>query len=210
MYIEASTESIEVHAAGPGTDPAVVAELGGYPAANIGDALDRLGLMHSGIGPVWPRARCAGTVLPILTREGDNLAIHRALDEARPGDVLVVNGMGDGARALFGDLLAEMCLARSVAGVIVDGAVRDAEAIAETGLPVFARAVTPAGPTKTGPGVIGLPVACGGVVCRPGDLAVADSDGVAIVPRDRLDGVLSRLTEIEARESALRIRIRDL
>jgi regulator of RNase E activity RraA len=179
-----------------------------YPAANVGDAMDRFGLMHSSIAARTPGAHCVGPALTVHTREGDNLAVHRALDDAVPGDVLVVNGFGDLTRAVFGDLLAEVCLARGVAGVVIDGAVRDVAAIGDLGLPLWARAVTPAGPTKTGPGRIGGRVACGGVVVEPGDLVVADTDGVAVVPQHACRDVLGRLEQIEATESAFRERVR--
>jgi regulator of RNase E activity RraA len=179
-----------------------------FPTANVGDAQDRFGLVHSAIRAQSAGARCVGSALTVLTREGDNLAIHRALDEAQPGDVLVVNGLGDETRALFGDLLAEVCLVRGVTGVVLDGVTRDVEAIAGLGLPVWARGSTAAGPTKTGPGRIGVPVAIGGVVVDPGDIVVGDGDGVAVVPRDRARETLNRLTGIETFEDELRERIR--
>ena len=207
MFIKASTESITVTQPWERCDAELVAKIAAYPVANIGDALGRTGLMCSAIHGVWAGAACHGSILPINTREGDNLAIHRALDEAQPGDVLVVNGFSDINRAVFGDLLAEICLARGVAGVIIDGAVRDAEAIGAIGLAAFARATTPAGPSKMGPGTVGEPVACGNLVCNPGDAIVADSDGIAVIPRARLAEVLAKLGEIDAMETALRQQI---
>jgi regulator of RNase E activity RraA len=207
MFISASTESITVSGPWERADPELVAKIAAYPVANIGDALGRTGLMGSAIRGVWTGAACHGSILPINTREGDNLAIHRALDEAQPGDVLVVNGFADVNRAVFGDLLAEICLARGVTGVVIDGAVRDAEAIGAIGLAAFARAVTPAGPSKMGPGTVGEPVACGNLVCNPGDAIVADSDGIAVIPRARLAQVLAKLVEIDAMEAALREQI---
>lgn len=209
MFIEAVTDSCRIASRWPRPDAETVAALGRFPAANIGDAQDRLGLVHSGIAARWPGARCAGPALPVLTREGDNLAIHRALDEAEPGDVLVVNGFGETSRAVFGDLLAEICLARGIAGVVLDAASRDVGAIAELGLPLWARANSPAGPTKTGPGTIGYPVAIGGVVVHPGDVLIADDDGVAVVEQSRTEAVLQRLEGIERFEAGLRQRIKE-
>lgn len=189
--------------------PDVIAAFGQYPAANVGDGMDRFGLMSPTICAQWRGARCVGPAFTILTREGDNLAIHRGLDEVVPGDVLVINGLGADTRAVFGDLLAEICVQRGVAGVVIDGAVRDVEAIAEIGLPLWAKGITPAGPTKNGPGAVGGTIACGGLVVAPGDLVVADGDGVAVVPQARIPAVMQRLTEIRQNEEQLRIRIRD-
>jgi regulator of RNase E activity RraA len=140
-------------------------------------------------------------------RSGDNLAIHRALDEARPGDVLVVNGHGDMTRALIGDLIGEIMVNAGVVGAVVDGAVRDVQALSELGLAVYARAVTPAGPFKDGPGTIGAPVAVGGVVVAAGDVLVGDSDGVVVVPRHRVMEVVEAVDGIGEKEEALRQRI---
>lgn len=171
--------------------------------STVADAQERLWALDSGIRAMWPGAACVGPALPVYTRAGDNLAVHRALEMARPGDVLVVNGQGDTTRALLGGLMAARALDVGVAGVVLDGAVRDVDEIAAVGLPVFARASTPAGPFKHGPAEIGLPIACGGVVCSPGDIVCGDSDGVAVVPRSRaeqvadaIDGVLDREQEL--------------
>jgi regulator of RNase E activity RraA len=192
----------------PRPDVGVTSAFQRFPVANIGDAMDRFGLMSPVIVAQWPGARCAGPAFPILTREGDNLAIHRSLPLVRPGDVLVINGLGADTRALFGDLLAEACLAGGVAGVVIDGAVRDADAIGELGLPLWAKARTPAGPTKNGPGAIGGTISCGGLVVAPGDLVIGDGDGVAVVPRDLVRPTLDRLAEIEEFEAGRRAHIR--
>ena len=209
LFIDTVADSITVvprdrDVADHGLEP-----LAAFAVAGVGDALGRLGLMHSRIRQMTPGRRCAGRALTVWTREGDNLAIHRALDEARPGDVLVVNAMGEITRAVFGDLLAEIALASGLAGVVIDSAIRDLEPIRRTRLPVWSAAVTPAGPTKHGPGQVGVAIACGGVVVSPGDYVTADDDGVAMVPRDQVEGVLERLSEIEAFEGALRERIRE-
>lgn len=210
MFIDAAADNCRiVLPTWERVDPSVIDKFAAFPAANVGDAMDRFGLMISSIKLRTPSARCVGSALPVLTREGDNLAVHRALDEAEPGDVLVVNGLGDDRRAVFGDLLAEICLVRGVSGVVVDGAVRDVEAIAQLGLPVWASAVTPAGPTKNGPGVIGGPIACGGIVVHPGDIVVADFDGVAIVSRADCQAVLARLRAIDLSEAAFRSRVHE-
>jgi regulator of RNase E activity RraA/3-hydroxyisobutyrate dehydrogenase-like beta-hydroxyacid dehydrogenase len=180
----------------------------GLPTANIGDATERLGLVDSAIGPVWPGARAVGRALTVWTRAGDNQAIHEAVKVAEPGDIMVVNGEGDTSRALIGELIAERARARGVVGMVLDGAARDAEVLAEMGFPVWARAVTPAGPYKFGPGRVGVPIAVGGVVCHPGDVVVGDGDGVAIVAADQAASVLAAAREVEAEEARRRASIR--
>ncbi|MET7328922.1 RraA family protein [Nonomuraea sp. NPDC005650] len=160
----------------------VLARLAALPTANIGDAMDRLGVLDSRIRPIWPGARVAGRAFTIWTRSGDNALIHQALDVVEPGDVLVVNGGGDESRALIGELIGQRAKNKGVAGFVIDGAVRDAEGLGEMGMPVFARAVTPAGPYKNGPGHLGRTVAVGGVAVAPGDLILGDADGVVVVP----------------------------
>jgi RraA family protein len=171
--------------------------------ATVSDALERLWVLDGGIRAMWPGAACVGPALPVYTRAGDNLAVHRALDIARPGDVLVVNGQGDTTRALLGGLLAGRARKLGLAGIVVDGAVRDVDEIASAGLPVFARASTPAGPYKHGPAEIGLPVACGGVVCSPGDIVCGDADGVAVVPHARAPRVAEAIGAILRHERDL-------
>ncbi|WP_405667258.1 NAD(P)-binding domain-containing protein [Streptomyces sp. NBC_01166] len=180
----------------------------GLATANIGDATERMGLLDSGISALWPGARAVGRALTVWTRAGDNQALHQAIKIAEPGDIMVVNGEGDVSRALVGELIAERARSRGVVGMVLDGAARDVEVLAEMGFPVWARAVTPAGPYKFGPGQVGVPVAVGGVVCRPGDLVAGDSDGVAIVPADRAASVLADAREVEAEEARRRVSIR--
>ena len=211
MFIDAASDNCHVLVSNwPRPAPDVVAAFEQFPAATVGDGMDRFGLMNQAIRAQWRGARCVGPAFTILTREGDNLAIHRGLDDVTPGDVLVINGLGADTRAVFGDLLAEICVQRGVVGVVVDGAVRDAEAIAELGLPLWAKTITPAGPTKSGPGAIGGTIACGGLVVAPGDLVVADGDGVAVVPQAHVSSVLQRLAEIRHFEEQLRTRIREV
>ena len=174
------------------------------PAANVADAQERFGVA-SGLVPMWAGARLAGPALTVWTRPGDNLFIHHALDLAQPGDVIVINGHGDLTRALIGDLIGIRAKSLGVGGFVIDGAVRDADALADIQMPVFARSVTPAGPYKHGPGRLQQPVAIAGVVVLPGDVIVADADGVVVVQRAEAERVLVDAEKIEAAEAQKRV-----
>lgn len=208
MFITANADNIRIAPDWERAPAEGIAQLSRFPAALIGDAQQRMGVMTGDIKLATRGLKLAGTVLPILAREGDNLAIHRALDDAKPGDVLVVNSNGDTSRAVFGDILGEICVAKGVAGVIIDGATRDVDELTALGLPVFATAVTPAGPWKNGPGTIGYAVACGHVVCHPGDAIFGDSDGVVVVARDELAAVIAATERQDAVEDAIRASIK--
>ena len=184
----------------------LVEALGRIPAANIGDAQDRLGVI-TGLHPVWPGARLAGRARTVWTRSGDNLYIHHMLDQAQPGDVIVVNGHGDLTRALIGDLIGLRARTLGIAGFVIDGAVRDAEGLGELGMPVFASGVTPAGPYKHGPGRLDVPVAIGGVVVQPGDIVIGDSDGVVVVAATEAAAVLVRAQAVVQREADKRVEL---
>lgn len=166
----------------PRAESALIERFAALPSANIADAMERFGALDSHIQAVWDGAQVAGSALTVWTRAGDNLAIDQALEIAQPGDVIVVNSYGYEQRALLGDIIGAQARKRGVAGFVLDGACRDRDGLAEIGMPVFARALTPAGPYKSGPGRIGLTVACGGVAVSPGDVVVGDADGVVVVP----------------------------
>ncbi|GAA1871684.1 RraA family protein [Pseudonocardia ailaonensis] len=208
MFIGEDASSISVAGRWQRPDPHLRELFATAPAAVVGDALGRMLVMDAGIRCMTSTAtRMVGFALPVVVRAGDNLAIHRALDEAEPGDVLVVNGAGDLSRALIGDLIGEIMMVRGVPGAVVDGAVRDVDVLDANGLAVFARGTTPAGPFKTGPGWVGRPVAAGGVVVGPGDVVVADSDGVAVVPLERSAWAVAQMEIVLGREAELRRRI---
>lgn len=194
------------------SDEHLIEAYAALPTAAIGDARDRLGFLSSRIRPVWEGARLSGRALTVQTRPGDNRALHQALTHARPGDVLVVDGGGDESRALLGELIAERAINKGIRGMVIDGAVRDAEELRELGFPVWSTAVSPAGPYKDGPGHVGRTISVGGAVCHPGDIVVADGDGVFIVPRLEAERTLdaARLVvadEAERREAILRERV---
>ena len=188
-------------------DPALVTRLSALPAANIGDAMDRLGIADSAIQAIWPGARLAGPAFTVWARAGDNQGIHRSLQVAQPGDVIVVAGQGDTTRALLGELIGERAISAGIVGFALDGAARDQEVLEQIGLPVFARAITPAGPYKHGPSRIAVPVAFGGVPVMPGDIVIGDSDGIVVIPQAQAEEVAVAAEAVYADEANRRAAI---
>jgi RraA family protein len=174
--------------------------LGKLPVANVCDAMDRISAVDSGIRPMWRGARIVARAYTVVTRSGDNQGIHEAIDLAAPGEVLVVNGFADESRALVGELIAGRARANHLAGFVIDGVIRDVDAIAQLGVPVFARGVTPAGPYKMGPHRQQVPVAVGGQCVVPGDVVVGDADGVVIIPIGQLRDTVEAAEKIQANE----------
>ncbi|GGJ08300.1 methyltransferase [Alicyclobacillus cellulosilyticus] len=160
------------------------------PAACVSDNLHRLYAVSGAIRPYHKAGKLVGSAFTVKTRPGDNLFVHKALDMAQPGDVLVVDAGGDVTQAVVGEIMLRLAQWRGLAGFVVDGAIRDAEAFAQEAFPVYARGVTHRGPYKTGPGEINVPVAVGGVVVAPGDIVLGDADGVVVVPLDLAERVL--------------------
>lgn len=182
-------------------DPALLAGFLEASSAQVADAMHRFGAMDSGIRPVWASPPVTGSALTVWARSADNLMMHHALALAQPGDVLVVNTQGNLTNAGFGELMATTAARVGIAAVIVDGVVRDAQALERLALPVFARGLNPNGCDKVGPGEIGSTIACGGVAVRSGDIIVADADGVTIVPLDDAQQVLASARAAVAREA---------
>ena len=159
----------------------LVDRFAGIPSSNIGDMLNRMYCMRSDIKSYTRNLRLLGTAITVNAPEGDNLLFHRAIDLAEPGDVIVVNGSGSMSRSLCGEMMYTYAKARGVAGFVVDGCIRDSDALETLGFPVYAIGLTPQGPWKNGPGEINVPIACGGVVVFPGDILVGDSDGIVVI-----------------------------
>jgi 4-hydroxy-4-methyl-2-oxoglutarate aldolase len=183
-------------------DPDLVARAARYPSSILADVAGRRGALSSRIAPLAPTMRLAGPALTIDVRPGDNLMIHAAMALARPGDVLVIDGKGDESCALMGEIMVSQCMAIGIAGVVVYGAVRDTEAIRELGFPVYAIGANPNGPSKLVPGRINWPVSVGGVTVQPGDLVVADGDGVVVVEPAKVPTVLQLAEKKLADETA--------
>jgi RraA family protein len=183
-------------------DPDLVARAARYPSSILADVAGRRGALSSRIAPLAPTMRLAGPALTIDVRPGDNLMIHAAMALARPGDVLVIDGKGDESCALMGEIMVSQCMAIGIAGVVVYGAVRDTEAIRELGFPMYAIGANPNGPSKLVPGRINWPVSVGGVTVQPGDLVVADGDGVVVVEPAKVPTVLQLAEKKLADETA--------
>lgn len=165
-------------------DVALLAAFGDASSAQVADAMSRLGAMDAGIRPVWASARVIGAALTVWCHSGDNLMLHKALSIARAGDIVVMNTQGNANSSGFGELIATSAVKIGIAAVIVDGTVRDAEALERLKLPVYSRGLSPNGCNKDGAGEVGTIVSCGGVAVRPGDVIIADRDGVTVVPVD--------------------------
>ncbi|RYF70877.1 MAG: RraA family protein [Comamonadaceae bacterium] len=158
--------------------------------------------MHGRIKPLAPGMRVRGRALAVSVPPGDNLAIHAALSVAQPGDVLVVDGGGYVERALMGGIMTTQAHALGLAGVVIDGAMRDVQELVALGLPVFAAGLHPAGPFKNGDGTVNAPIVCAGVAVCSGDWIVGDDDGVVVVPPAQQDALLAAGRSKLAREQA--------
>lgn len=188
--------------------PEIIKKASAFQPAIFADVAGRRGAMHGRIQPVSPDMKLCGSAFTIDVRPGDNLMIHAALALAQPGDVLVIDGKADQTSALMGAIMTNVCKVLNLGGIVMDGAMRDAVELRELGFPVFSAGFNPNGPTKNIPGRINWPVSCGGVTVHPGDLVVGDADGVVVVERNRVEGLLGeaakKVTAEEARIAGIR------
>ncbi|WP_108662166.1 RraA family protein [Acuticoccus kandeliae] len=170
----------------------IVKRFAALPVANVSDSMWRMTAGGARLTPYHkPGVRLAGPALTVKTRPGDNLMVHKAIDIAQPGDVIVVDAGGDLTNSILGDIMTTMSIKKGIAGFVVNGAIRDAYEIYESGLPMFAAGVSHRGPYKDGPGEINVTVAIDGMVIEPGDLIIGDGDGILCVPYDHLETVLA-------------------
>lgn len=174
----------------PRVSASVVQQAAQYQPAIFSDIQGRRGALHGRVRALRPHMKLAGPALTVEVRPGDNLMIHAALALAKPGDVLVIDGKADQLCALMGTIMMTAAQQLGLAGVVIDGAVRDSLELAEMGFPVFSVGTNPNGPTKNVAGRIGHPVSCGGVTVHAGDLVIADADGVVVVERAMAEGLL--------------------
>lgn len=203
------SETITAEEAAQLSETELVERFAALPVANVGDAMERLNVVDSGIQSVWPTAgiRMAGRAVPVTVAGGDNLGIHEVIPTLQAGDVLVVNGQAATHRALIGELIAGRAMARGCVGFVLDASVRDAVDLEQMRFPVFARGTTPAGPYRNGPFQAGVAAAVGTVVVHPGDLVLGDDDGVAVVPQARAAEVLVKAEAKHATETRQRAEI---
>lgn len=173
------------------------------PTGWVVDAQARRGALHQSIRVRTKASRIVGAALPVWSRGQDNLAPYAALSVARPGDVLVIATEACEAASVSGDIMVGMAHNAGIVGVVTDGTVRDVPGLDAVGIPVFARGVSPNSPQKDGPGTIGLPVVLGGVSVGPGDLIIADGDGVVVVPFGLIGVVAAGLAAVRAKEAAM-------
>jgi len=184
------------------SDPGLISLLAEFETPDISDRMNRLYTMHLDIRAVTGRNKIFGPACTVRVFPGDNLMVHKSLDVARPGDVVVVDAGASTMNAVLGDLVTAKARHRGLAGFVVDGLIRDLPGIERQGLPVFARGITPIGPLHRGPGEVNFPIQCGGIVVNPGDIIVGDSNGVVVVPRQIAPALLRRLTEQKMAEAA--------
>ncbi|TWT10260.1 RraA family protein [Reyranella sp. CPCC 100927] len=170
---------------------ALVERFHALPVANVSDCMSRMAAAGPALRPLHRNGKLAGVALTVKTRPGDNLLLHKAIDLAEPGDVIVVDGGGDLTTALMGEIMLYLAVARGVAGFVINGAVRDLDEIRRINLPLYAAGITHRGPYKDGPGEINVPIAISGMVIEPGDLIIGDADGVLAVPAADAEAVLA-------------------
>ncbi len=162
----------------------------GLPVANVSDSMNRLFAAGPTLRPMHTSGTLTGSAITVKTRPGDNLMLHKAIDMAVPGDVIVVDGGGEVSNALMGELMLAYAIKKGVVGFVINGAIRDLDAFRSVNLPTFAAGVTHRGPFKDGPGEINVPISIDGMVINPGDIIIGDSDGVLSVPLDDAEWIL--------------------
>ncbi len=181
-------------------DASLVQQFTELASSNLADAMGRFHFCDPGI-----RMRTGlplyGVAVTVMARPADNLMVHKAMEVARPGDIIVVNTSGNTTSAVFGELMGNSAVAARLGGLVVDGAIRDVSALTDLGFPVFSRSVSAGGCDKDGPGEINVPIACGNTVVMPGDIIVGDQDGVVIVPREDAEQVLVLVRALKDREA---------
>lgn len=174
-------------------DKELVQKFSKFETPDISDLMNRLYTMHPKIENLINEQKITGTACTVKVFPGDNLMVHKALDIAQPGDIIVVDGAGSETNAIVGDLIATKAKHRGIAGFVIDGMIRDIPAMKEVGMPVYATGVTPIGPLHRGPGEINFSISCGGIAVNPGDIICGDRNGVVVIRKEFAEELLERL-----------------
>lgn len=174
----------------------------GLPVANIADEMNRFFCVDARIKPL-NKAPLLGPAFTVKARTADNLLFHKALDLAQPGDIIVVDVQGDIVNSVTGEIMMREAMKRGVAGIVIDGAVRDSDALREMDMAIYAAGITPKGPYKDGPGEINVPICCGGIVVNPGDILVGDADGIVVINPQDAPVIAEKAKAKQAKEQAI-------